>query len=95
VDVKSRVLAQQRDLDSVDPDDEMHPWYNQMLVRNNGAAKADVYVQAIVSKGYISLTGWATRGMVRSAEKVVWMENQPHEVEQDDLRPLAASALAR
>jgi len=94
VDVKSRVLAQQRDLDSVDID-EMHPWYNQLLVRNNGGTEADVYVQAIVSEEYISLTGWASRDEVREADKVYWMENQPNELEQDELRPLSAGALAR
>ena len=92
VDVKSRVLAQQRELDSVDPD-ETHPWYNQMLVRNNGGTEADVYVQAIVREEYISLTGWASRDEVREADKVYWMENNPHELGQDDLNPLTKSAL--
>jgi len=66
-----------------------------MLMRNNGAAKADVYVQAIVSEQYITLTGWASRNKVREAGKVVWTENSPHELEQDELHPLTVRALAR
>jgi hypothetical protein len=92
VDVKARVLARQRELDSVDPD-ERYPWYNDLLVRENGGSKADVYVQAIVASEYVHLSGWASRAEVLRAEQLTHLENDPYAVPQEELHALSVSAL--
>jgi len=91
IEVKSRILPRQEVTGVVDPDED--EWYTDMLDRNNQDAKADVWVQAIVSSDYITLAGWAFQEDVANADKLYYLENNPHALPQDELRPLTASAL--
>lgn len=93
IDVKSRVLRYQVEFGNVDPSDDW-PWFNSILVRDSNNHTADVYVQAIISDDYITLTGWEYGDVIKQEGERVWkMNNNPWEYPQTELNQLSPDLL--